>query len=171
MKRNKRHTIYKNCHRPIFSIPGLKRVKDNHIRKCFRFTDSCRYYLDYGDQMDWNKLTGFCIGLLGIHKNSFRFVWRYNPNVDMIEIGAYWYICGKRGYKILNRVGFNEDYIFDIEIKEGCVAFKIIEDGYIRISYHEEPMWDIRNDNKYMCGIYFGGNRVAPNRIVIEEKK
>jgi hypothetical protein len=87
----------------------------------------------------------------------------------MIEIGAYWYINGKRGYKILNRINFNEDYIFDIEIKEGCVTFKIIEDGYIRISYHEEPMWDIRKDNKYMCGIYFGGNRVAPHKIVIEE--
>lgn len=171
MKRYKRHTIYKNCHRPIFRIPVLKRVKDNHIRKCFRFTDSCRYYLDYGDQMRWNKLTGFCIGLLGIRKNSFRFVWRYNPNVDMIEIGAYWYKGGERGYKVLCRINIGEEYIFDMQIYSDCIVFKVIEDEYTRISFHELPMEDLRDRSKYMCGIYFGGNRFAPQRIVIEERK
>ena len=167
----KKRIIYKNFHRPLFSIPCLKRVKDNHIRKSFRFTDSCRYYLDCGDQMRWNKLTGFFIGLLGIRKNSFRFVWRYNPNVDMIEIGAYWYKGGERGYKILCRINIGEEYIFDMQIYSDCIIFKVIEDEYTRISYHKVPMWDIRKNNKYMCGIYFGGNRFAPQRIVIEERK
>jgi hypothetical protein len=165
----KKHNIHKWCHRPLFSIPGLKKVKNNNIRKCFRFTDSCRYILDKGDQFDWNKLVGFILGIFGIHKNSFRFVWRYNPDIDKIEIAAYWYIDGVRNWKHICNLNFNENYIFDIKIMEGCVVFKVLEDGYIRIAYHEEPMWDMTEDNKYMCGIYFGGNRRAPHKITISE--
>ena len=87
------------------------------------------------------------------------------------EYPYYEVVGGERGYKVLCRINIGEEYIFDMQIYSDCIVFKVIEDEYTRISFHELPMEDLRDRSKYMCGIYFGGNRFAPQRIVIEERK
>jgi len=53
----------------------------DRFRWAVTFTESCRYDLKTADQLDVNKLCG--IGYLpGHHKESARFGWRYNKEMD-----------------------------------------------------------------------------------------
>lgn len=164
------HTIYKHCHRPFpFKILGIKKANSQIVRR-FKFLESCCYYLDNGDQYDWNKLYGVTFGLFGIHKNSVRFVWRYDPVTDKIIIAAYWYKDGERNYYTLCSIDFNEKYDFKLSITEEYVNFTVLEDNFLKISSFELYMGrEILSKRKYQCGIYFGGNRRAPHKIVIKE--
>lgn len=169
----KKHIIYKGFHRPFpFKILGLCREYDYIIKRNFIFTDSCKYELDKGDQLDWNKLFGISFGLFGIHKNSVRFVWRYNPDKDIINIGAYWYVNGIRDYYSLVDIPFNKEYTFKITILGNQVIFTVL-DEFIAIGKFALNVFDDKtiSKNKYKCGIYFGGNRRAPQRIEIVEHK
>ena len=168
----KKHIIYKYCHRPFpFKIMGIKKA-ETYILREFKFLDSCRYTLDNGDQYDWNKLFGVSFGLFGIHKDSVRFVWRYNPVTDAIEIGAYWYKNSERNFYYMCALDLNEKYTFKMEIDNdnGYVRFCVLEDKYIKLSefnLYIDP--ETLNKRKYQCGVYFGGNRRAPHRIELRE--
>lgn len=158
-------TILYGFHRPIQLIPPcLKFIswkKEFMISKIVVFTDSCRYILDKGDQHDWNKLFGFFYGIFGIHKNSVRFVWRYDPIMDKIEIAAYYYSDGQRIYTIVKIVDINTPVVLTISrIKESIMMScdGIIKDG-MKIQ---------SNKLAFGCGLYFGGNRRAPQNITIK---
>lgn len=168
----KKHIIYKYCHRPFpFKIMGIKKAK-NYTSRVFKFLESCRYSLDNGDQFDWNKLFGFSFGLFGIHANSVRFVWRYNPEIDKIDIAAYWYKDNERNYYQMCSLDLNNKYTFKMEIdyNDSYVRFCVLEDGYIKLNefnLYIDPK--ILNKKKYQCGVYFGGNRRAPHKIELRE--
>lgn len=166
----KTHTIYKYCHRPFpFKIVGLD-VEDNKIvQRVFEFTDSCRYHLNKGDQHDWNKLYGFSFGLFGIHRNSVRFVWRYNPNIDKIEIAAYWYVDGYRNWFNLCAIDINKPIKFKMAFFNDSVIFTVLDDYVAIAKYHLYVESNIFSKERYCCGIYFGGNRRAPQKIKIIE--
>ena len=165
-----KHTIYKYCHRPFpFKIVGVKKANTLTIRR-FKFLDSCCYFLDNGDQYDWNKLYGVTFGLFGIHENSVRFAWRYDTLRKNIVIAAYWYINGERNYYTLCSINFNEKYDFKISIVDDYVKFTVLEDNFVKIGEFELYMGkEILSKSKYQCGIYFGGNRRAPHKIEIKE--
>lgn len=164
----KKVTIYKGFHRPLTLIPAcFKNMSRSNrkqvITKKITFTDSCRYRLDNGDQEDWNKLFGICYGLFGIHKNSARFVWRYNEEYDTIDIGVYYYIDGIRKWNKVKEVRIGETYTFEIwRDLDNVVRFHI--DG-LRVD--EVTMGATCPKQIFGCGLYFGGNRRAPQDITI----
>lgn len=166
----KKHIIYKHCHRPFpFKIVGLTKETDNIIKRTFVFTESCMYLLDDGDQYDWNKLYGVSLGLFGIHKNSVRFAWRYNPETCRIEIAAYWYINGNRCWKYLCSLTINKEYNFKITFFNDSVIFTVMDDLTPIGKYQLEMNPKIIEKERYQCGLYFGGNRRSPQRIEIIE--
>lgn len=166
MNKTIKHVIFKCWHR-AFPLLFLRTEENSLIIRNFTFTSSCRYRLDDGDQYDWNKLFGFFVGLFGIHKNSARFVWRYNPNEDLIEIGVYWYLNGYRCWHKLASLPLNKEYAFKISILKDSVVFTVLDD-YVAINRYVLYMED-SSKTKYKCGIYFGGNKRAPQRIEILE--
>lgn len=167
---NKKHTILKYWRRPFPpKIVGLNFISDDYILRSFEFTESCKYILDSGDQYDWNKLFGFSAGLFGIHNNSARFAWRYNPQTNKIEIAAYCYIDGERYWNIMHAVDVNTALNYKISVLKDSVVFTILDDLIPVAKYHMHFNINLKDAPKYECGIYFGGNRRAPHRIKILE--
>lgn len=127
------------------------------------FDKSCRY--DIGaEQDDWNKLFGKC-GLSGPHRNSFRFAWRYNKKLDLIDIAAYWYINGKRSFYKLGELDFNRSYEFRIVeqfmgSRNGVYWYINGQDHFVLPAKLPYIGWKL--------GPYFGGNRPAPKQMKIE---
>lgn len=165
-----KHKIFKCFHRPFpFKILGFNRINTDMEIRSFTFTESCRYEFKNEDQLDWNKLFGWSFGLLGIHKNSVRFVWRYNLTTCKIDIGAYWYIDGYRNYYTLYSLEIGKTYRFKLTLLRDSVIFTVLYD-YIPVSKYQLYLTDeVLDKQKYQCGIYFGGNRRAPHKIEIIE--
>lgn len=170
--KKKKHIIFKGFRRPFpFRIVGLNKIDDYIYQKSFKFTESCRYNLYTEDQMDWNKLYGVSFGIFGIHKNSVRFVWRYNLTKQDIEIGAYWYIDGYRNYYKLCNIEINDTVNFKLTFLHDSIVFTVLDDLIPIGKYILYMDENILRKQKYECGIYFGGNRRAPQKIKIIEYK
>lgn len=178
------YTIKKFHHRPTpFRIAAIDPIflfsKDfckKNFQKTFKFTDSCRYYMRR-HQDNWNKLYGFCLGIRGIHRNSFRIVWRYIADIDKIEIAAYYYMNGKNWEaKHIKYVDVNDEVKCDIRLTS--------VDGYLRVTFsvitpsngaYSQCQTDyalLSNPRiGFGCGLYFGGRKRAPHNIVIFASK
>lgn len=168
----KKHVIFKWFRRPFpFRIVGLNEIDDHIYKKSFKFTNSCKYNLKTKDQMDWNKLYGVSFGIFGIHKNSARFTWRYNLTTEKIEIGAYWYSHGYRNHYKICDIEINDIVNFKLTFLHDSITFTVLDDlvpiGKYVLYFDE----NILKKQKYECGIYFGGNRRAPQTITIKEYK
>lgn len=167
----KKVTIHKGFHRPFTLIPAcfrnVSRVRKNEkqiISKSIIFTDSCRYILDGSDQHDWNKLFGICFGWRGIHKNSARFVWRYNVATDRIDVATYYYIDGNREFEKVASLPLDTEAKFEIERDGNHVSF-YIDDEFMD---YNDAFKTERCMLTFGCGLYFGGNRRAPQDIIIK---
>lgn len=161
----KKQIILKGFHRPLQLIPAcFKNIKSGLIfslTKEIEFTDSCRYNLHSNDQYDWNKLFGVCAGIFGIHTNSGRFAWRYNNG--MIEIAIYTYINGERDASRIKAVPINKRIKFSIHRHFSYLSY-YINDQLVGESW-------IGSDNTlWGCGLYFGGNRRAPQTIIVKQE-
>jgi hypothetical protein len=123
------------------------------------FYPSCKYDIGLPDQLDWNKLFG--VGFFpGIHKNSYRFGWRYNPDLYRFEIAAYWYEDGVRKSEMLGQVRVLTPFEITISYHAGLVTFSL--KGQSSISVKAKWSWiGLRLD------FYFGGNQVAPHDMKI----
>jgi hypothetical protein len=131
-----------------------------------RFTESCRYVLDGGDQADWNKLPG--IGFFAWqwpmhHRHSARWAWRYNPDMTCIEITPYCYVARKR---ITDRpiyyVAIGEPIALSIHPADGFYYFGIDN----RLVASERTFH--RKRSSYSLGLFFGGNRTAPHDVRVD---
>lgn len=130
------------------------------ISRRISFDPSCRYDLNGADQMDWNKLIGVC-GWRGPHHNSYRFAWRYNQRIDLIELAAYVYSNGKRHIYPLGQVSIDLPMNYEIRQCKGIVQFVI--NGNMPVQ--------LRGKIPYIgwkLGPYFGGNNPAPKQMKIE---
>ncbi len=169
-------TIRKGRHRPFKIIPACFREMSFNIHsipqvRYVRFTDSCRYDLGDGDQKDWNKLYGYCRGILGIHEDSVRVVWRYNKDTGMIELGLYRYMNGKRIFpEHIFSVRIDEDITVKLEFRSDDIYLNIITESRSEWEFVKSP-FDYKKSLLFGCGLYFGGNRTAPQDITIEYSK
>lgn len=81
--------------------------------------------------------------------------------MDKIEIAAYYYSDGQRIYTIVKIVDINTPVVLTIlRIKESIIMSC---DGFI-----EDVMKIQSNKLAFGCGLYFGGNRRAPQNITIK---
>ena len=126
------------------------------------FDFSCKY--DIGtDQSDWNKLFG--VGYLPTHhRNSARFVWRYNPDNNMIDVGWYCYVKGERYSGFLCSIPFHRNHLLQLNIENNLFVFTVYNPQNIQIASHAVPYWKI-SKLSYRLGGYFGGNRKAPHSM------
>lgn len=179
----KKVTIKKGCHRP-FRFPVFYRgfgslFNDACIEYNIKFDEDCRYTLTpHSDQADWNKLFGFCYGLLGIHKNSVRYGYSYDDVSGLIQICAIVYSTNSQG-----KVSVRRQFLFNVRIGEehkysinskwtgSNVEVELMFDDYIVFKTHlfletytcDMPLM------RFGCGLYFGGNQRAPQKITIYE--
>lgn len=204
--------IFKNTHICINMLPWLKFSKK--ITRKVTFTEASKYILYDGssisvDQEDLNKLFGFTSGIFGrfgkkvenspkqdlpyyysaAHWNSARFVWRYNPSTDKMEITWYVYDNAIRLYNVADicTLDFNREYYMTILKNKQSYTFIICEldvKSNDTEQINEDMSIEIKNYNKIwekeikvssnisifgkVLTLFFGGNRTAPCNIKIK---
>jgi hypothetical protein len=159
----------------IFHIPkGRHRARPFRFglwwnRKAFAwkvvFANNCRYELPGDDQYDTNKLIG--IGyLFHHHKDSARFGWRYIPQSGKMEIVAYCYVAGKRIIESVALCEVGQLYRLKLNITRNEYRFTVLDSPgkilgqTIIAKRHGKNL-------QYRLGLFFGGNRTAPNHMTI----
>jgi len=130
---------------------------------CFNYT--AKY--DIGsNQSDINKLFG--IGYLpGHHRNSARFGWRYNKDINKIDIFSYVYDSGKRKATFLCSIAINVPHVFILEISpiRNQYGFTVVQRNVnMIISSYDERVQHIPAIG-YFLNSYFGGDETAPHDI------
>jgi len=136
------------------------------------FHDNAAYIINDEDQWDWNKLCGISLGFNGIHKNSFRFGWRYNPQSEKIELSSYLYTNSNRQFKKVDEIMLNELARLSVIISSNNNDITI--NMFINDSLCDNQVYKITSANDrdyimaYQSGLYFGGNKPAPQIIDID---
>lgn len=137
------------------------------VRRSVTFQQGCSYWLEGPDFLDTNKLFG-----LGYfwdhHKESARFGWRYD-NGQRIILSAYCYVKGERVIKELCKVPLFKPIICALYVQPQDYKFTVMIDGEplaneIIPRYHGKK-WS------FPLGLYFGGNKPAPQTMRVEIKK
>ena len=166
-------TILKGIHRPIglpaFLCPMGKLRERLSIKRKVTFNENCIYIFDDEDQWDWNKLFGVCFSITGIHQNSARFGWRYNPQIGMIELSTIVYKNGNPVRNAVANIAPNEEVKLEIKFdkfNDEVEVYFFVEDMYVG-----EALLKPNSFRYYGCGFYFGGNKVAPHKMSIKINK
>lgn len=163
-----RYTVRKNCH--FFFPLQLGYFKSSFEKLIWQgwFTDSCRYDLKSNDQKDWNKGGGISHDFFTNKKNSLRWAWRYNKETGLIELAGYAYVNGERKLSdFVFTVAIDQEFTVTMsrsDQKAWILEFsKVDGDGYSGVAW-EVPFGSISKRVRRE-GLYFGGNRKAPNRM------
>lgn len=129
-----------------------------HLHFEARFTNSCLYT---PENDDINKLYGFTDANSLVHDNSVRFGWRHDGQ-GTIEIFAYWYTDGKRGWE---KLGTTLPYVIDdyeIWARDDWYYFR-----FNNIEFSTKRTVNSEHGIRSRLFPYFGGDRPAPNDILI----
>jgi hypothetical protein len=160
------YRIHKNHHRawpPHLAIWHNKYA----IRKLVSFGYGCNYDLHSEDQEDTNKLFG--IGYLwNHHEESARFGWLFKDG--KIQINAYLYIGGERSIDMLCMVPLNAKIEYHLMINPGYYTFKVKNPVNGIILAERDFHFSHKKKWSFPLGVYFGGNRTAPQKMDIEMK-
>lgn len=163
-KYTKKYTILKGFHYSNF-FPRFFLLTDLMSQKgTIVFDESCKYEIE--EESCVNKLFGYCFGF-GVHKNSARFGWTYNKEMNEIFIWKYVYVNGKL-YK---------NKIFSCEINlEHNYCLRSSKNGnkvHVEFIIDNEVLdrVDIPSSSFFVTtlGPYFGGHTRAPHKIVIKQ--
>lgn len=136
------------------------------------FHDNAAYTIEGEDQWDWNKLCGIMLGINGIHNNSFRFGWRYNPQSEKIELSSYIYENANRHFKKVDEISLNE--LARLTVVLSSESNELTINMFINDSLSDSYAYRITSLNgreyimAYQSGLYFGGNRPAPHIIDVD---
>lgn len=153
------YKIKKNHHYSKRLIYRAKAYKEGrHMLFKARFTESCLYKVI---DDDIHKLYGFTDTDSLVHENSVRFGWRHDGK-GYIEIFAYWYSNGQRGFKKLGETIPGQIDTYEIWAKEYTYFFRFNDDTYM---YLRPPRPE--HGLRLRLYPYFGGNLVAPNDMTI----
>jgi hypothetical protein len=164
----KKITIFKGFHFSNFFPKIYKSNKNFEKTVNICFDKSCAY--DINEKSCVNKLWGFSSGLLGVHKNSYRFGWTYDKDTEQIIIWTYLYINGRLYKKELTTCDFDTEYEFKIKIEQNDDSAKVV----LKFNYLYTKVFDIPIKlNKYLLelGYYFGGKTRAPHKMNILYKE
>lgn len=124
------------------------------------FDSSCVYQsIDPDNQLDWNKVAGFS-DCNSLHQsNSLRLGWRYTPD-EGIELAAYYYIDGLRGYTIVDTVQILDTT--EVKLTRSTRYNTWVNNRNTKTNRHcsERP-------NGYRLMPYFGGDESAQDTVRI----
>ena len=129
-----------------------------HLHFKAKFTNSCLYI---PENDDINKLYGFTDANSLVHDNSVRIGWRHDGQ-GVIEIFAYWYADGKRGWEKLGETSpYNEDD-YEIWARNGWYHFR-----FNNVEFSTKRTVDNEHGIRSRLFPWFGGNLPAPDDILI----
>lgn len=174
------YTIKQGNHydtRLISTFPLL--TKAPNFKRLVRFDASCAYELPAYNSQDVNKLFGFSLGFLAVHKNSARFGWRYSSSKQAIELLAYCYTQGKRNqdaqleFPLVATVPLGQEILLELDYDrtEGTYTFSTYTPtgGFISCLGVETlsnlPWFGLTHS------LYFGGDCLCPHNMTITMKK
>lgn len=169
-------TIFKYFHRPIFQLPAflcpigsLKNNEALNLSKSVKFKPNCAYNLNNAKQRDWNKLFGVCFGIVGIHKTSVRFGWRYREDLDLIELCVIIYRENQKPIReTVAYLNIDFEYNLEISILRKDNSYKVYFKTFGVDVYN--IILDCNSSHYYGCGFYFGGKSRAPHKMFIDIK-
>jgi len=125
-----RHRASNRSRKEINWLLSQKKDVDNYY---LRFSGLSKYLLnnDGSTYLGWNKLLGtyqFNVMIprqsFGMHANSHRIVWRFNPKTQGFDVATYSYRAGVRSWEIVGE-NIKEGQIFtvrDFKLMYGCNA-------------------------------------------------
>lgn len=141
------------------------------VRKLW-FGTSCKYTFGTEDQWDVNKLFGVAATPWGVHKNSIRIGYRFNPDINKFEILAYWYTSGVRDFQKICEVVCFRNYNCKIIVRDKYHLINISQTdndvvlGEVMVPFKKRPGWF-----SVLLGPFFGGNRPAPHEMTFKLDK
>ena len=163
-------TIHKGNHRPgLFTFirqlgffNGAKAME-----RIVEFDITAKYdHSGIADDEDVNKLFGFGYINGGHHTDSARFGWNWNKETGMVNLYAYYYNQGLRGFKKICEVPINTKLILIISNMQNRYQFSVYKMlsfdvvlGTVSISHAHTKKW------AYKLGSFFGGDLTAPHDI------
>lgn len=128
------------------------------------FKPSARYFHKDADQWDWNKLCGISFSVFAT-RHSVMIGWRYNPNIDRIELAFYAHDGrGKVNRKIVKLekvLTMFEPFEVGIELQGKIVEISMNGKKTKYEMKKRFPIW------KRLVFPWFGGNKPAPQDIKI----
>jgi hypothetical protein len=183
-------TIRKGKHRAWPPSIGIF-FKRESVSKRICFTSSCKYELDNENREDWNKLfgIGYNESLLSFIITPFRWLiskikkkpftpphnidsarigWRHNWITDNVSVCAYCYVRGTRIEWLLCEMKYDKDYIVSLVVTGDRYHF-IITEADCNVSISRDTVRKFHHKKwGYPLGVYFGGNKVAPQTMKIK---
>lgn len=140
------------------------------IRRRVSFDHSCKYNLGGEDQMDTNKLFGIWY-LWSPHKDSARFGWRWDLDLQKFVLAAYCYVQGQRIITDLCSVVAHRDYLCTIQVNPDFYHFTVEQsDNGLQLASYSIPKWHSKKIG-FPLWVYFGGNQKAPHEMHINIRK
>lgn len=135
------------------------------VRRSVTFLKGCDYWLEGLDMLDTNKLFGLAFLPEGVHKESARFGWRFDNGQNVI-LSAYCYVQGQRIIKDLCKVPLYRKITCALYVQKENYVFDVLIDGVPKANEYV-PKFHQRRIS-YPLGVYFGGNKTAPQTMRIE---
>lgn len=144
--------------------------KDNGymMSRVVTFTPDSLYDLKNANNLDTNKLYGFCPHILPTkeyliphHNDSFRWGWRVSKDLKTIELLPYTHIGDLTYWGFGREIELNKEYLLDIAYDKDMIYYYIDYVCVFSREYKREEKYIVG----YELGAYFGGNEVAPNDI------
>jgi hypothetical protein len=154
-----------------FDVPRIRRNLRT-VEWEVLFSPACRYALPGADQDDWNKGGGVSFDLFTNHTDSVMWSWRYNPVTDLIELGMYCHVDGKRvivkahSSEVIQAVKIGDTVLIRLTIGRTVKSYSM---DFNTSTNAAGAMVPYSHDKKTArtIGAWFGGNHSAPHTMNI----
>lgn len=143
-------------------------VSPTDISATVTFDSTCIYDLGTVDNQDWNKVFG--LGFVGSKDQDLgaaphqvdgaRIGWRWNPQRNCIDLGAYVYVEGQRTMFKVAETLINQPTRMTIKIDYDRKLYQVL--GGTPVPFTHDKTF------AYKTGVYFGGNMPAPHQIRVK---
>ncbi|QNH60767.1 hypothetical protein [Hymenobacter sediminicola] len=171
------HLIKKGHHqdnRPFSSWPHIGRKS---IAFWVTFGQDCAYSLPDYYAANVNKLFGLSFGFFGVHRNSARFGWYWDPEQQCMRLIAYCYTDGvkdwnlRKEFPVVGRAQLGQRVLCRLVVEADAYHFSVSDASGQLVS-------ELRLARpKHLPGfglthsLYFGGELPAPHDMHIEMQK
>lgn len=155
-------------HEPLPKRKGGVLVDPGELSATVTFDSSCIYDVGSVDEQDWNKVIG--LGFVGSKDQDLgaaphqvdgvRVGWRWNPQRQRIDLGAYAYIEGRRTDFKVAEAKINEPTRLVIKVDYNRKLYQVMGGTPIPFTHSKKFA--------YKTGLYFGGNQPAPHKIRVK---
>ncbi|RIV22430.1 hypothetical protein DYU11_15555 [Fibrisoma montanum] len=143
-------------------------IEPTELSATVTFDSTCIYDVGSVDEQDWNKVIG--LGFVGSKDQDLgaaphqidgvRVGWRWNPQRQRIDLGAYAYVEGKRTDFKIAEAKINEPTRLVIKVDYSRKLYQVL--GGTPIPFTHDKKF------AYKTGLYFGGSQPAPHRIRVK---